>query len=334
MRNLITLFCWLLVLPFSIAVAQSSPQRVTLTNIAYYSEQNATKADDIAAHNAGLICAIPLIAKDSPRWCGSTAAACSTDAAIHRTEDPRLRLQPWATVFRPRLSIPVIWRTRPQLPLGFVQHRAVWRRQQQSFCPGHSAGGYLSAMIGMDARWLRPHGFSNLQLAGIAPISGQVTTHFHVKKLLGDSGPELRPLIDEFAPLYHSAGNLPPICLILGDRALEYKNRVEENALLAVSLKNLGHPHVEFYEMGGLDHGTVGEGGLIPLRYPVAAHRNNADSPPTTSQNPSALANPLIESFGTLDGPASGMCFSCRAARCVVSIAIIPMHAANRAAPS
>jgi hypothetical protein len=36
--------------------------------------------------------------------------------------------------------------------------------------------------------------------------------------------------------------------------------------LLAVSLKNLGHPHVEFYEMGGLDHGTVGEGGLIPLR--------------------------------------------------------------------
>jgi len=134
------------------------------------------------------------------------------------------------------------------------------------FVSGHSAGGYLSAMIGMDARWLKPHGFSNLRLAGIAPISGQVTTHFHVKKLLGDSGPELRPLIDEFAPLYHSAGNLPPICLILGDRALEYKNRVEENALLAVSLKNLGHPHVEFYEMGGLDHGTVGEGGLIPLR--------------------------------------------------------------------
>jgi len=134
------------------------------------------------------------------------------------------------------------------------------------FVAGHSAGGYLSAMIGMDPRWLAARGVSNLQLAGLIPVSGQVTTHFHVKKLRGDTGPEYRPIIDEFAPLYHSASNLPPICLILGDRNIEYKNRVEENALLAVSLKNLGHPHVEFYEMGGLNHGTVGEGGMILLR--------------------------------------------------------------------
>lgn len=134
------------------------------------------------------------------------------------------------------------------------------------FVAGHSAGGYLSAMIGMDPRWLAVRGVSNLQLAGLIPVSGQVTTHFHVKKLRGDTGPEYRPIIDEFAPLYHSASNLPPVCLILGDRNIEYKNRVEENALLAVSLKNLGHPHVEFYEMGGLNHGTVGEGGMILLR--------------------------------------------------------------------
>ncbi len=133
------------------------------------------------------------------------------------------------------------------------------------FVAGHSAGGYLSAMIGMDPRWLNERGMSNLQLAGIIPVSGQVTTHFHVKKLRGDTGPEFRPIIDEFAPLYHSASNLPPICLILGDRRIEYKNRVEENALLEVSLRNLGHTHVEFYEMGGLNHGTVGCGGLIPL---------------------------------------------------------------------
>lgn len=134
------------------------------------------------------------------------------------------------------------------------------------FVAGHSAGGYLSAMIGMDPRWLAARGISNLQLAGLIPVSGQVTTHFHVKKMRGDTGPEYRPIIDEFAPLYHSASNLPPICLILGDRNIEYKNRVEENALLAVSLKNLGHQHVEFYEMGGLNHGTVGEGGMILLR--------------------------------------------------------------------
>lgn len=128
------------------------------------------------------------------------------------------------------------------------------------FVAGHSAGGYLAAMIGMDPRWLAAQGISNRDLAGIIPVSAQVTTHFLVKKLRGDTGPELRPIVDEFAPLYYASKDLPPICLILGDRRIEYKNRVEENDLLAVSLRNLGHPMVEFYEMGGLDHGGVSRG--------------------------------------------------------------------------
>jgi len=133
------------------------------------------------------------------------------------------------------------------------------------FVAGHSAGGYLTAMIGMDPRWLAAQGVSNLQIAGLIPVSAQVTTHFHVKKLLGDTGQQYRPLIDEYAPLYHCASNLPPICLITGDRAIEFKCRVEENELLAASLRALGHTKTEFHEMGGLDHGTVGEGGLIVL---------------------------------------------------------------------
>lgn len=134
------------------------------------------------------------------------------------------------------------------------------------FVAGHSAGGYLTAMIGMDPRWLAAQSVSNLQLAGLIPISGQMTTHFHVKKLLGDTGPQFRPLIDSYAPMYYCSSNLPPICLILGDRNIEFKSRVEENAFMAVSLRNCGHPHVEFYEMGGLDHGTVGEGGMVVMR--------------------------------------------------------------------
>lgn len=134
------------------------------------------------------------------------------------------------------------------------------------FVAGHSAGGYLAAMIGMDPRWLAAEGVSNQQLAGIIPVSGQVSTHFLVKKVRGDTQPEFRPIIDEYAPLYYASKDLPPICLILGDRRIEYKNRVEENDLLAVSLRNLGHPFVEFYEMGGLDHGGAINGAclLIP----------------------------------------------------------------------
>jgi acetyl esterase/lipase len=123
------------------------------------------------------------------------------------------------------------------------------------FLAGHSAGGYLAAMVGMDPRWLAAKGLSHLQLAGIIPVSAQVTTHFEVKKLRGDTKPEFRPIIDEYAPLYWASKDLPPILLVTGDRHIEYKNRVEENNLLAVSLRNLGHPAVEFYEMGGLDHG-------------------------------------------------------------------------------
>lgn len=134
------------------------------------------------------------------------------------------------------------------------------------FVAGHSAGGYLAAMVGMDGRWLAPHGRSPLDLAGVIPVSGQVTTHFVVKKLRGDTRPEHRPIIDEYAPLYHAAKELPPICLILGDRKIEYKNRVEENDLLAVALRNLGHPFVEFHELAGLNHSTVLGGAwmLIP----------------------------------------------------------------------
>ncbi|MDR1284232.1 MAG: alpha/beta hydrolase [Opitutaceae bacterium] len=125
------------------------------------------------------------------------------------------------------------------------------------FLAGHSAGGWLAAMVGMDPRWLAPHGLAPSDLAGLIPVSGQASTHFLVKKIHGDTGPELRVMVDEYAPLWHAAQKkLPPVCLIVGDRNLEIKNRVEENALFATSLRNLGHA-VEFYEIGGHDHIAV-----------------------------------------------------------------------------
>lgn len=130
------------------------------------------------------------------------------------------------------------------------------------FIAGGSAGGYLSAMVGMDPKWLAKHDIDHKKLAGIIPISGQVTTHFRVKQLMGDTGHQYRPLIDEYAPLYYCAPNLSPICIITGDRALEWKCRVEENELLAVSLKNVGTNIVEFHELAGLNHSTVYAGSV------------------------------------------------------------------------
>ncbi len=134
------------------------------------------------------------------------------------------------------------------------------------FVGGHSAGGYLALMVGMDPRWLQPHGLAPSALAGLLPVSAQVTTHFLVKEVRGSKQPSLVPVIDEFAPLFYSSKDLPPICLITGERRIEFKSRVEENDFFYITLKNLGHPAVEFHELPGLDHGTVVQGAapLLP----------------------------------------------------------------------
>lgn len=128
------------------------------------------------------------------------------------------------------------------------------------FVGGHSAGGYLTLMLGMDPKWLVPYGLTPRSLAGLLPVSAQVTTHFHVKELHGIKEPSLKPMIDDFAPLHYVSKDLPPICLILGDRKIEFKCRVEENELLYATLRNLEHPDVEFHEIKDLDHGTVTQG--------------------------------------------------------------------------
>lgn len=134
------------------------------------------------------------------------------------------------------------------------------------FIGGHSAGGYLALMVGMDPQWLEPYGLAPADIAGILPVSGQVTTHFHVKELRGIKGPSLVPVIDEFAPLHFVSKDLPPICLITGDRRIEFKCRVPENELMFTTLRDLGHPDVEFHELKDLDHGTVvnGAAGVMP----------------------------------------------------------------------
>lgn len=128
---------------------------------------------------------------------------------------------------------------------------------EKVFIGGHSAGGYLSAMVAMDPKWLAAHGLSHKQLAGVIPVSAQVTTHFHVKELRGIQGDPLVPVIDEFAALHFVSKDLPPFCLITGDRKLDWPCRVEENEFMAATLRKLGHPDVEFRENKDLDHNSV-----------------------------------------------------------------------------
>lgn len=132
------------------------------------------------------------------------------------------------------------------------------------FVTGISGGGYLTAMVGMDPKWLAPHGLKPTDLCGIAPLTGQMTKHFNVRKVgFKDNDPQYLPKIDEWAPLaYASTNALPPSCFLTGGRDIEWKGRVEENDLLAASLRANGIRNCEFHETEG-NHG----GGVYPSRY-------------------------------------------------------------------
>lgn len=123
------------------------------------------------------------------------------------------------------------------------------------FVSGHSAGGYLTMMTGLDKKWLQAHNIDTNKIAGLIPLSGQVITHFENRKERGI--PETQPLIDEFAPLYHVRADAPPLLLITGDRELELLGRYEENAYMMRMMKIKGHSATTLYELDGYNHGMI-----------------------------------------------------------------------------
>jgi len=120
---------------------------------------------------------------------------------------------------------------------------------------GHSAGGYLAAMVGLDKQWLAVHKMDANRLAGIAPLSGQMITHFTIRKERGIA--DTRPVVDEYAPLNHIRKDAPPILLITGDRELELLGRYEENAYAWRMLTVAGHPDCTLQELSGQNHGQM-----------------------------------------------------------------------------
>jgi len=134
------------------------------------------------------------------------------------------------------------------------------------FVSGHSAGGYLTAMIGLDKRWLAAHGLDANRLAGLIPFSGQMITHFTVRNERGIGARQ--PVLDDLAPLYHVRKDAPPLVLITGDRERELLGRYEETAYLWRMMKEVGHPHTELHELEGFDHGQMAEPAqLLLLRF-------------------------------------------------------------------
>lgn len=133
------------------------------------------------------------------------------------------------------------------------------------FVSGHSAGGYLAAMIGLDKRWLAAHGIDADRIAGLIPMSGQCITHITIRKERGIDSKQ--PVVDEYAPLFHVRADAPPVLLLTGDREKEMLGRYEENAYLMRMLKVNGHPNVSLHELQGYGHGMVEPGTPLLLEF-------------------------------------------------------------------
>lgn len=123
------------------------------------------------------------------------------------------------------------------------------------YVSGHSAGGYLTCMIGLDKQWLDKHQINANQIAGLIPLSAQTITHFSIRKEMGLA--DTKPLIDKYAPLYHVRKDAPPLLLITGDREKEMLGRYEENAYLYRMMKVVGHEETTLLELDGYDHGMT-----------------------------------------------------------------------------
>ena len=138
--------------------------------------------------------------------------------------------------------------------------------KRKIFVAGHSAGGYLLDMIGLDKHWLAKYGVDADSLAALVPFSGQCITHYNIRKQQG-LGP-LQATIDQYAPLTYVRPDAPPIIIISGDREMELYGRYEEQAYFWRMLKLVGHKDVTLYEMQGYDHGAMAQ----PAYYILKQH--------------------------------------------------------------
>lgn len=123
------------------------------------------------------------------------------------------------------------------------------------YVSGHSAGGYITAMLGLDRSWLAHYDINADRIAALIPFSGQMISHFAYRDMNGIK--PLQPLVDRYAPLFHVRPDAPKLVLITGDAETELFGRYEENAYMWRMMKLCGHKATSLYKLDGHDHGAM-----------------------------------------------------------------------------
>ena len=121
------------------------------------------------------------------------------------------------------------------------------------FIGGHSAGGYLTLMLGLDAHYLQDLGVAPSAIAGLIPVSGQTMTHYTVREERGLG--KCTVTADTAAPVYFARKDTPPMLVLYADH--DMPARAEENAYLVALLKWAGNKRVEGLQIADRTHGSI-----------------------------------------------------------------------------
>ena len=123
------------------------------------------------------------------------------------------------------------------------------------FIGGHSAGGYLTLMLGLDSQYLQQKGFAKSAIAGLIPVSGQTTTHSTIRAERGLN--RNRIIADEAAPIYYADKETPPLLIFFAEH--DFPMRVEENQLLVAALAAAGNTNYSAHLVHDRDHISIAE---------------------------------------------------------------------------
>lgn len=121
------------------------------------------------------------------------------------------------------------------------------------FVAGHSAGGHLTALLALDAQYLKAHHLTLSAIKGAIPISGvyDVTSPFSLYRTVFGADPQQRQAA---SPITHTGPNRPPFLVIYAEFDLP---GLEAQARQLVSLLKQNSSETELLKVSATDHITI-----------------------------------------------------------------------------
>lgn len=155
----------------------------------------------------------------------------------------------------PQVQFPAYIQDAAQAVTWVIQNaKKLGADPKRIYVGGHSAGAYLAAMLAFNENYLRANAIDVNSIAGFVSLSGQMTTHFTVRKERGLS--DLPIIVDDAAPSYYVRKDIPRLLLLIGDH--DWPARLEENQMLFAQLIQVAKAtNVNFKIISNRDHNSI-----------------------------------------------------------------------------